>query len=122
MRRLIKNEPIDASTRRSAGRVHSVLRHDGIELDAGCGVVTRDGRPVELTGRELRILTYLMRHPARTVPPDELAQHVYAVDQPRRSNTIEVYVARLRKKLGHDAIGTIRGLGYRIGALQHAAD
>jgi two-component system OmpR family response regulator len=109
-----------ALTRRSAGRAHSLLRHDGIELDAACGVVTRDGRPIELTARELRILTYLMHHSERIVSQNELLDHVYAFDEPRQSNTIEVYVARLRKKLGHAVIRTIRGLGYRLGSLEHA--
>lgn len=104
-----------------AGGGHPVLRHHGLELDPSCGVVTRDGRPVELTGHELRILSYLMHHPGRIVSQDELMDHVYAFDEPRPSKAIEVCIARLRKKLGYDVIRTIRGLGYRLGPLEHAS-
>lgn len=104
-----------ALMRRSAGGASPVLRLGDITLDASAGVVEVDGRPVELTARELRILGYLMHRAGRIVSQAELADHVYAMDDLRESNTIEVYIARLRKKLGRDAIRTIRGLGYRMG-------
>jgi len=108
-----------ALTRRAAGITSSILRHDGIELDASAGVVTKAGRPIELTARELRILNYLMHRPRKIVSQSELLDHIYAFDEPRQPNTVEVYIARLRKKLGHDAIHTVRGLGYRLGSGEH---
>lgn len=74
-----------------------------------------DGRGVELTARELRILEYLMHRRGRIVSQGELMDHVYPMEEVRESNTIEVYVARLRRKLGRERIRTIRGLGYRMG-------
>ncbi|MFN3521226.1 MAG: response regulator transcription factor [Phenylobacterium sp.] len=104
-----------ALVRRSAGGASPVVRVGEITLDAGAGLVEAEGRPVELTARELRILSYLMHRAGRIVSQAELVDHVYAMDDVRESNTIEVYVARLRKKLGRDVIRTIRGLGYRMG-------
>ncbi|WP_374571521.1 response regulator transcription factor [Phenylobacterium sp.] len=104
-----------ALVRRSAGGASPVLRLGDITLDAAAGVVEVAGRPIELTARELRILVYLMHRTGRIVSQAELIDHVYAMDDVRESNTIEVYIARLRKKLGRDAIRTIRGLGYRMG-------
>ncbi len=110
-----------ALTRRSAGKASSLLRHDGIALDASAGIVTRGGEPIELTAKELRILTYMMHHPDKIVSQSELLDHIYTFDEPRQSNTVEVYIGRLRKKLGHEAIRTIRGLGYRLGPVDHAS-
>lgn len=104
-----------ALLRRSAGSASPVLRVGDIALDAGAGAVTLAGTPVEMTARELQILGYLMHRVGRIVSQAELIDHVYAMDDTRESNTIEVYIARLRKKLGRDAIRTIRGLGYRLG-------
>lgn len=111
-----------ALTRRSAGKASPVLRYDGLELDASSGMLTKSGEPVELTARELRILSYLMHHPDKIVSQEELLDHVYSFDEPRQSNTVEVYIARLRRKLGYDAIRTIRGLGYRMGSRDHASE
>lgn len=111
-----------ALTRRSAGKASVVLRHDGIELDVASGVVNKSGQTIELTAKELSILNYLMHHPQRIVSQNELMDHVYSFDEPRQSNTLEVYIARLRKKLGRDAIRTVRGLGYRLGPSEHAAE
>ena len=68
-----------------------------------------------LTGHEYRVLAYLMHHQGQVVSRAELTEHVYAQDSDRDSNTIEVFVGRLRKKLGADVIRTVRGLGYRLG-------
>ena len=78
------------------------------------GTVERAGELIELTARELKVLVYLMHRAGRVVSQGELIDHVYSLDEMRESNTIEVYVARLRKKLGKDAIRTIRGLGYKF--------
>ena len=103
-----------ALTRRSAGRSSPVMRRGDIVLDPEAGTVQRGDDAVELTARELKVLAYLMHRAGRVVSQGELIDHVYSLDETRESNTIEVYVARLRKKLGKDAIRTIRGLGYKF--------
>jgi len=101
--------------RRASGTTGSVLRHDDISLNVGAGKASVAGQEVELTARELKILAYLMHRIGRIVSQSDLAEHVYALEDTRDSNTIEVYIGRLRKKLGRDAIRTVRGLGYRMG-------
>lgn len=103
-----------ALTRRAAGRAQPELVRGDITLDPAAGQVRLKGKAVDLTARELMVLTYLMHRTGRIVSQGELADHVYALDDTRESNTIEVYVGRLRKKLGKDVIRTIRGLGYRM--------
>lgn len=105
---------LKALIRRSSGIASPVLTHRGIVLDSANGVVTRDGAPVEMTARELRMLNYFMHRIGRIIPQAELAEHLYTLDDTRESNTIEVYVSRLRRKLGADVVKTIRGLGYRM--------
>jgi two-component system, OmpR family, response regulator len=87
-----------------------------VTMDARAGRVTRDGQPVKLTALEFRVLSYLMHQRGRVVPQSELTEHIYAINSDRDSNTIEVFVARLRRKLGANVIETVRGLGYRIPA------
>lgn len=101
--------------RRAAGITGAVLRHGDISLNMGAGKATVSGRDVALTARELKILGYLMHRIGRIVSQSDLAEYVYALEDTRDSNTIEVYIARLRKKLGRDVIRTVRGLGYRMG-------
>ena len=83
-------------------------------LDTRGARVTADGRPVRLTSHEFRVLSYLMHHRGRVVSQSELLDHIYARDDDRDSNTVEVFIARLRKKLGAGSIATVRGLGYRM--------
>jgi two-component system, OmpR family, response regulator len=104
-----------ALIRRSVGNASPVLRQGSIALDVSSGLVTLGDQPVELTALELRMLTYFLHRKGRIVSQNELMDHVYAQAGMRDSNTIEVYVARLRKKLGRDVITTLRGLGYRLG-------
>ena len=78
--------------------------------------MTLDGAPVKLTGHEFRVLSYLMHHRGRVVSQSELTEHIYAQNFDRDSNTVEVFIARLRRKLGASFIETVRGLGYRIEA------
>lgn len=104
-----------ALVRRSAGVASPTLQLGDIVLDPGAGEVRLKGQALELTARELRILSYLMHRPGRIVSQGELLDHVYPMADLREPNTIEVYVARLRKKLGRDAIRTVRGLGYSMG-------
>jgi DNA-binding response OmpR family regulator len=104
-----------ALLRRGNPKSALVLSDGDVALDIEACSVTVAGRPVELTARELQILTYLMRRAGRVVSQNELIEHVYASDEFCEANTIHVYVARLRKKLGRDTIRTMRGLGYRVG-------
>jgi two-component system OmpR family response regulator len=103
-----------ALIRRAQGIASPVLRCGAIELDTRSGRVSVDGRPVALTAHEYRLLAYLMHRPGRVVSRTELTEHLYAQDFDRDSNTIEVFVGRLRRKLPAAAIETVRGLGYRL--------
>jgi len=103
-----------ALIRRSHGLVTPELKCGGVALDPRAGKVTLDGSPVKLTSHEFRVLSYLMHHPGRVVPQAELIEHIYAQRFDRDSNTVEVFIARLRRKLGSSFIETVRGLGYRI--------
>jgi two-component system OmpR family response regulator len=105
-----------ALIRRASGQVTTELRAGGVVLDPRAARVTLDGREVKLTSHELRVLSYLMHHRGRVVPQSELVEHIYAQAFDRDSNTVEVFVARLRRKLGAATIETVRGLGYRIPA------
>jgi two-component system OmpR family response regulator len=78
------------------------------------GRVTLNGTPVRLTAQEYKLLAYLMHHKGKVVSRTELIEHIYDQDFDRDSNTIEVFITRIRKKLGADLIQTIRGLGYSL--------
>jgi two-component system, OmpR family, response regulator len=104
-----------ALIRRSAGKPTPTLVHNDIELSPASGTVTVAGKPVELTAQEFRILNYFMHRTGRIISQTELLDHLYSLETERDPNTVEVYVARLRRKLGRDAIKTLRGLGYRLG-------
>lgn len=103
-----------ALLRRSGGRASPELRAGAVTLDPRSTSVTKDGLPVKLTGHEFRVLAYLMHHAGRVVSQAELTEHIYAQDCDRDSNTVEVFIGRLRKKLGTSFIETVRGLGYRV--------
>ncbi|MGA0612886.1 response regulator transcription factor [Caldimonas sp. KR1-144] len=103
-----------ALIRRSQGVASPLLRCGPLALDTRSGRVTLDGRTVALTAHEYRLLAYLMHRPGQIVSRTELSEHLYAQDLDRDSNTIEVFVARLRRKLPAQAIETVRGLGYRL--------
>jgi two-component system OmpR family response regulator len=102
--------------RRSSGQPQPAMTAGPITLDPRLARVTRDGAPIKLTGHEFRVLSYLMHHRDRVVSQAELTEHIYAQDFDRDSNTVEVFIARLRRKLGPSVIETVRGLGYRVGA------
>jgi two-component system OmpR family response regulator len=101
-----------ALLRRAAGHVSSEIECGPVRLDTRSSRVSVDGNPVRLTSHEYRLLAYLMHHRGRVVSRTELVEHIYDQDFDRDSNTIEVFIGRLRKKLGVDVIQTIRGLGY----------
>jgi two-component system OmpR family response regulator len=103
-----------ALIRRSSGQVKPELRCGNVVLDPRVSRVTVDGAPVKLTSHEFRVLSYLMHHRGRIVSQGELTEHIYAQGFDRDSNTVEVFVARLRRKLGTSLIETVRGMGYRI--------
>jgi two-component system OmpR family response regulator len=105
-----------AIIRRSSGQVTPQIQCGPVSLDPRLAKVTLDGVPVRLTGHEFRVLSYLMHHRTRVISQAELTEHIYAQDFDRDSNTVEVFIARLRRKLGAGIIETVRGLGYRIGA------
>lgn len=103
-----------ALIRRASGLASALLQCGPLSLDTRSTRVTLNGQPVSLTAHEFRLLSYLMHHPNEVVSRSALAEHLYAQDAERDSNTIEVFVARLRKKLPPELIETVRGLGYRL--------
>ena len=113
---------IRALLRRAAGHASSELVAGPVRLDTRAGRVVVDGQAVKLTSHEYRLLSYLMHHAGRVVSRSELVEHLYDQDFDRDSNTIEVFVGRLRKKLGVDVIQTMRGLGYLIEGATEAGD
>ena len=105
---------VRALIRRGKGHASATFACGDVMLDTRSGSVTVSGRPIELTAYEFRVLAYLMHKIGHVVSRTELTEHVYAQDFDRDSNTIEVFVGRLRRKLGRDIIRTVRGLGYRL--------
>ena len=103
-----------ALIRRSAGQASPAIHCGPLVLDPRIARVTLKGTVVKLTTHEYRVLSYLMHHRGRLVTQTELADHIYAQDADRDSNTVEVFIARLRRKLGAELIETVRGLGYRM--------
>ena len=100
--------------RRSAGLASSDIECGTLRIDTRSARVTVDGNPVKLTSLEYRLLAYLGHHKGRVVSRGELVEHLYDQDFDRDSNTIEVFVGRLRRKLGVNVIHTMRGLGYKL--------
>lgn len=107
---------VRALVRRAAGHATNWLVAGPVRLDLKASRVTVDGAPVKLTSHEYKVLEYLMHHPGKVISRTELTEHLYDQDFDRDSNTIEVFVGRLRKKLGINLIETVRGMGYRIDA------
>ena len=105
-----------ALIRRASGQLTPELRCGTLALDPRLARVTVDGSPVKLTSHEFRVLSYLMHHRGRIVSQSELTEHIYSQDFDRDSNTVEVFIARLRRKVGGSFIETVRGLGYRMEA------
>ena len=99
---------------RAAGHASSELECGPVRIDTRAAKVTVNGAVVKLTSLEYRLLAYLMHHQGKVVSRTELVEHLYDQDFDRDSNTIEVFVGRIRKKLGVNVIETMRGLGYRL--------
>ncbi len=107
---------VRAQVRRASGHATSEIECGPVRLDTKTSRVTCDGQQIKLTSHEYRLLAYLMHHGGRVVSRTELVEHLYEQDFDRDSNTIEVFIGRLRKKLPVDVIETVRGLGYRMTA------
>jgi two-component system OmpR family response regulator len=105
-----------ALLRRAAGHASAEIEIGPLRIDTRSSRVTLDGNPVKLTSLEYRLIAYLAHHKGRVVSRTELVEHLYDQDFDRDSNTIEVFVGRLRKKLNADLIQTVRGLGYTLDA------
>jgi two-component system OmpR family response regulator len=103
-----------ALIRRAAGHANAELVCGALAIDTRAGRATLRRAPLKLTAQEFRVLEYLMHHQDKVVSRTELTEHIYDQSFERDSNTIEVFIGRLRKKLGRGAIETIRGLGYRL--------
>jgi two-component system OmpR family response regulator len=105
---------VRALIRRAAGHASSELTCGPLRLDIKSSKADIDGTTLKLTSHEFRLLAYLMHHMDKVVSRTELVEHLYDQDFDRDSNTIEVFVGRLRKKMGVDLIETVRGMGYRM--------
>ncbi len=107
---------LQALARRASGRPDPELRIGRLALDEGRQEAHLDGEAIPLTGTEFRMLRYLMLHPGWVFSASHLIEHVYDFNEEKESNVIEVYVSRLRRKLGKAVIGTRRGQGYFLNA------
>ncbi|MAU40547.1 MAG: DNA-binding response regulator [Kordiimonas sp.] len=105
---------VRALIRRSVGQASPELKCGPVVLDTISGKVRIDGRPVRLTAQEYKLLSYMMHHPDKVISRTELTEHIYDQDFDRDSNTIEVFINRIRKKTSNDLIRTVRGLGYQL--------
>lgn len=104
-----------ALIRRTAGAAGSELEHGALKLNLATSEVTLGSEAVDLTAFEFRMLKYFMHRVGHVISQDELIEHLYPVNETRESNTVEVYIGRLRRKIGAEKIKTIRGLGYKFG-------
>ncbi len=105
---------IRALIRRASGHASPVLTFGALEIDTASARVTVDGAAIKLTGHEYKLLAYMAHHAGKVISRTELTEHVYDQSFDLDSNTIEVFVGRIRRKLGADLIETVRGLGYRL--------
>ncbi len=103
-----------ALIRRAAGHASAVIECGPLSIDTRTARVSVNGEAVKLTGHEYKLISYLAHEQGRVVSRTELTEHIYDQDFDRDSNTIEVFIGRLRRKLGSDVIVTERGLGYRL--------
>lgn len=106
---------LKAVARRYSGNPNPLVVLGDLTIDLAARTVTRSGRPVPLTAREWVLFEAFVQRPGALLSKDQLEQRLYSFEAEVESNTIEVHVSRLRKKLGHDVIETVRGLGYRLG-------
>ena len=107
---------VRAVSRRAVGQTQALLRAGRVALDPAARAVTLGGSPVELTAREYALLEALLRRAGRIVSRGDLEQLLYGYDADVASNTVEVHLSSLRRKLGRGVIETVRGMGYRLQA------
>lgn len=105
---------IRALLRRSAGRARPDLVHRGLTLNEATHEATLHGKPVRLSAKEFAVLLVLMDPPGRVVSKAQLEEKLYGWSEEVESNTVDVYIHRLRKKLGADLIANVRGVGYKM--------
>ena len=105
-----------AVARRYGGNPNPLLRLGNLDIDLARRFISIAGRPVDLTAREWAVLERLLRRPNAIIGKSEIEESLYEFGAEIESNAVEVYVSRLRKKLGHDTIKTIRGVGYKVEA------
>lgn len=105
---------VRALLRRHAGRAQPLIRHGEVMLDPASREVFRDGQLLNISAREFALLQALMQPPGRVLSLSQLEEKLYGWDQEIGSNTIEVYIHHLRKKLGSDFIRNVRGVGYKV--------
>ena len=106
---------LGAVARRYAGNPNPLVALGDLEIDLAARSIRRDGRPVALTAREWVLFEALVQRPGQLLSKAQLEDRLYSFETEIESNTIEVHVSRLRKKLGHGHIETVRGMGYRLG-------
>lgn len=105
---------LHAVARRAAGHLVSRLEDGALALDTGTREAWLDGAPIELTKNEFRLLRAFLLEPSRTLSREAILDRLYALETERDPNTVEVLVGRLRRKIGHARIATMRGFGYRL--------
>jgi len=103
-----------ALLRRAAGHTTDTIDIGDLSVDNRSARAFVNGMSIKLTSHEFRLLSYMATHRGRVISRTELVEHIYDQDFDRDSNTIEVFVGRLRRKIGTDRIETVRGLGYRL--------
>jgi two-component system OmpR family response regulator len=107
---------LSAVARRYSGNPNPLVAIGNLEIDLAARTVLCDGRSVDLTGREWALFEAFVQHPGQVLSKGQLEERLYAFGAQVESNTIEVHVSRLRKKLGHAVVETVRGIGYRLGS------
>ena len=107
---------IGSVARRYSGNPNPIIVHGTLAVDLSSRSIRRDGRPVQLTAREWALFEAFLTRPGQLLSKAQLEENLYAFDAEVESNTIEVHVSRLRKKLGAGVVETERGLGYRLGS------
>lgn len=107
---------IGSVARRYTGNPNPIITHGALDIDLAARRITRDGKPVALTAREWALFEAFLARPGQLLSKAQLEDKLYAFDAEVESNTIEVHVSRLRKKLGSQIVETERGMGYRLGA------
>lgn len=107
---------IGSVARRYTGNPNPIISHGALDVDLASRSIRRDGKPVQLTAREWALFEAFLSRPGQLLSKAQLEEKLYAFDSEIESNTIEVHVSRLRKKLGPQVIETERGMGYRLGA------